>query len=82
MKDMIDFPVSDDWLEWYHRQGLTPRRPKDGSIEELGWRLEKIIKDLERRLEILEQNQKMLADAILQRNSSQKSERSERKIEL
>lgn len=25
MEDYIDFPVSDDWLDFYHRQGLTPR---------------------------------------------------------
>jgi len=24
--DLIDFRVSDDWLDFYHRQGLTPRR--------------------------------------------------------
>lgn len=23
--ELIDFPVSDDWLDYYHRQGLTPR---------------------------------------------------------
>lgn len=24
-QDLIDFAVSDDWLDFYHRQGLTPR---------------------------------------------------------
>ena len=24
-EDMIDFPVSDTWLDFYHEQGLTPR---------------------------------------------------------
>ena len=24
--DLVDFPVSDDWLDFYHRQGLTPRK--------------------------------------------------------
>ena len=24
--DLIDFPVSDIWLDYYHRIGLTPRR--------------------------------------------------------
>jgi len=25
MEDLIDFPVSDDWLDFYHERGLTPR---------------------------------------------------------
>ena len=25
VKDMIDFRVSNTWLDWYHQQGLTPR---------------------------------------------------------
>ena len=24
-EDMIDFAVSNIWLDWYHGQGLTPR---------------------------------------------------------
>jgi hypothetical protein len=27
MEDLIDFPCSPDWLEYYHLRGLTPRRP-------------------------------------------------------
>ena len=25
MEDLIDFPVSADWLDFYHERGLTPR---------------------------------------------------------
>jgi len=25
MKDLIDFPCSADWLDYYHERGLTPR---------------------------------------------------------
>jgi hypothetical protein len=25
MQDLIDFPCSDDWLDFYHERGLTPR---------------------------------------------------------
>jgi hypothetical protein len=27
MEDLIDFPCSPDWLEYYHLRGLTLRRP-------------------------------------------------------
>ncbi|MEC4686724.1 MAG: hypothetical protein VST64_00240 [Nitrospirota bacterium] len=41
VKDMIDFRVSNTWLDWYHQQGLTPRssgqrRPQPASSE-VGW---------------------------------------------
>ena len=26
--DLIDFPVSDDWLRHYHSKGMTPRSPE------------------------------------------------------
>jgi hypothetical protein len=26
MRDLIDFPCSDTWLDYYHERGLTPRR--------------------------------------------------------
>jgi len=64
MEDLIDFPVSDDWLDWYHRQGLTPRssgrmnpteRRLFENIERILNRLERLIEIHEMRLNQLEQ---------------------------
>ena len=87
MQDLIDFPVSDDWLEWYHKKGLTPRRPPDRSFDEYAYRLEKLLKHYENRIEILEQNQKMLIKLInklLGEGNIKKGEKvkNERKINL
>ncbi len=87
MQDLIDFPVSDDWLEYYHRQGLTPRRPSERSFDEYAYRLEKLLKHYENRIEMLEQNQKTLiklVSKLLGEKNTKKGEKvkSERKINL
>ncbi len=49
--DLIDFPCSDDWLDYYHERGLTPRRSNRPSREaEL---LEAIKRQNEKILELL-----------------------------
>jgi len=87
MQDLIDFPVSDDWLEHYHKIGLTPHRPPDRSLEEYAYRLEKLLKHYENRIEMLEQNQKTLiklVSKLLGEKNTKKGEKikSERKINL
>ncbi len=41
VKDMIDFRVSNTWLDWYHQQGLTPRcagqRQPQPACSEVRW---------------------------------------------
>jgi len=53
MEDLIDFPCSADWLDFYHKQGLTPRssgRPSRVEIE-----LFKQIEKLNKRVDLQEQ---------------------------
>ena len=49
--DLIDFEVSDDWLDFYHRQGLTPRRSQKYFAPSVR---EGISDDLERIQSVLE----------------------------
>jgi hypothetical protein len=49
--DPIDFGVSDDWLDFYHRQGLTPRRSQKYFAPSVR---EGISDDLERIRSVLE----------------------------
>jgi hypothetical protein len=49
--DLIDFGVSDDWLDFYHRQGLTPRRSQKYFSQSIR---EGIADDLERIRSVLE----------------------------
>lgn len=58
-EDFIDFPVSSDWLDFYHERGLTPRS---------SGRLSRVEKMLLERIEKLEeqiaQQQKILVDLV------------------
>jgi len=43
--ELIDFPVSDAWLEHYHQAHMTPRRPQSNvqaKLNELSGKLEAI----------------------------------------
>jgi len=55
MDDLIDFPVSSDWLDFYHERGLTPRSSGKLSRTErmLLERIEKLEEQMARQLEIL-----------------------------
>ena len=58
MDDLIDFKVSDDWLDYYHDRGLTPR--------ESGKRMNELIRAVEtlaeliRRLDNADKNRKQV----------------------
>jgi len=56
MSDMIDFPCSSDWLDHYHRQGLTPRTSgkKDREYLELLRRIEKLERQNQEMLKFIE----------------------------
>ena len=45
MDDLIDFKVSDDWLDYYHDRGLTPR--------ESGKRMNELIRVVETLAELI-----------------------------
>ena len=55
MDDLIDFPVSSDWLDFYHERGLTPRSSGKLSRTERMFleRIEKLEEQMARQLEIL-----------------------------
>jgi hypothetical protein len=59
MRDLIDFPCSPDWLEYYHLRGLTPRRPvrepaeTDRELRAIGENLENLVGTLAELLERL-----------------------------
>lgn len=55
MEDLIDFPCSADWLDHYHRQGLTPRSSGRADPE---------VKELLKRIEKLEENMERLTKAV------------------
>lgn len=58
-RDLIDFPCSDTWLDYYHEIGLTPRRsgrPRNHEREFL-----RALESLNRRLEMQE---KLLQKAL------------------
>ena len=52
MEDLIDFPVSDDWLDFYHRRGLTPRN--SGRLSPEVKALYKQMEQMSKRMEMLE----------------------------
>lgn len=52
MEDLIDFPVSDDWLDFYHRRGLTPR--SSGRLPPEVKALYKQMEQMNKRMEMLE----------------------------
>ena len=52
MEDLIDFPVSDDWLDFYHRRGLTPRN--SGRLSPEVKALYKQMEQMNKRMEMLE----------------------------
>ncbi|MEM4546835.1 MAG: hypothetical protein QW328_08770 [Nitrososphaerota archaeon] len=74
MEDMIDFPCSPTWLDFYHEQGLTPRhsgRPSAiereilKNLEKLNRRLdmhEEILQELIERLTVQKQSKKPRSD--------------------
>ncbi len=51
-KDYIDFPCSDDWLEYYYERGLTPRKPQKNE-HPLIRRIEKLEEENSRLLTLL-----------------------------
>lgn len=45
LAELIDFPVSDDWLRHYHFKGMTPRSPEpnvQAQMNEMSDRLERL----------------------------------------
>lgn len=56
MDDLIDFKVSDDWLDYYHDRGLTPR--------ESGKRMNELIRAVETLAEESKKTNKLLAELI------------------
>ena len=56
MEDLIDFPVSDDWLDYYHRKGLTPRSSgrSDPEIKLMMKHIGKLYERLERQEAVIQ----------------------------
>jgi len=54
-EDYIDFPVSSDWLDFYHERGLTPRSSGRLSRAERMFleRIEKLEEQMAKQQEIL-----------------------------
>ena len=53
MEDLIDFPCSADWLDYYHQRGLTPRSSGRMSPQERYLLSE--IRDLQKRMVTIEE---------------------------
>lgn len=57
MEDMIDFPCSDDWLDYYHRRGLTPRH---------SGRMDPVVKELLKEIAELRKSQVEMQEVLLE----------------
>ena len=56
MRDLIDFPCSDTWLDFYHERGLTPRSSgKNREIARLERKLDNLTNAIEQQNKILQQ---------------------------
>ena len=54
--DLIDFPCSDTWLDFYHERGLTPRSSgKNREIARLERKLDNLTNAIEQQNKILQQ---------------------------
>ena len=60
--DLIDFPCSDTWLDYYYEKGMTPRKSSRPSTETL--ELRKLIKTLEEQNRLLVETQEKLNEMI------------------
>jgi len=65
MDDLIDFKVSDDWLDYYHDRGLTPR--------ESGKRMNELIRAVETLAEESKKTNKLLAELIRRLDDANKN---------
>ena len=58
MDDLIDFKVSDDWLDYYHDRGMTPRESGKRTNELI--RAIETLAELIRRLDNADKNRKQV----------------------
>ncbi|MEM1692518.1 MAG: hypothetical protein QW794_00600 [Thermosphaera sp.] len=81
MEDYIDFPCSPTWLDWYHEQGLTPRRSsrKDKELVDLYKRIARLEEIL---LEVLEEIKAIKLANAKEKEPLEDLEALERKEEL
>ncbi len=78
--DLIDFPVSPDWLAYYHARGLTCRAPvpePHPMSENAVYQIEARFRDLEDEIKVLRRTnqnlQAKLAEKRLELGQSQRS---------
>lgn len=82
IEDLIDFPVSDDWLNHYHRKGLTPHystRMEQQEIERLRKQINDMQKDLKEIHELMMANLREVYKALKYIQKTQVNKRNDDK---
>ena len=72
MEDLIDFPCSADWLDYYHERGLTPRSSgrADPEIRELWREVRELVK---RQMQIEEMILEILNELKVMRGTTSRN---------
>lgn len=73
--DLIDFPCSDTWLDFYHERGLTPRSSgKNRNIQRLEKKIDNLTNAIEQQNKILQQLLDFIITSKMQQATNKKQQ--------